>query len=493
MKKKIVLIALYDKLALGVRSIFSVLKKEGLDVSLIFFKELVNNNNKPPSKIEKRKLIELLKKLKPDIIGFSLRSGFFKTAVDLTNEVKKEIDSLIVWGGIHPTICPEECLKYVDIICRGEGEYPMLELTQIKNNFSWSKPGIENLWTKDQQNKIRPLIDLNKLPLPIYDKNNEYMIDNNTIYRGTPILEQVKYVAMATRGCPFNCSYCGNNSLKKLYPHEKFVRWRSVDSLIEELLEVKKNFRNLNGVFFVDEMFVSDIKWLKEFTKKYKKEINLPFEVDLYPNLVTEEMIVLLKSAGLRKVVTGIQSGSKEILRDVYKRHTFRESILSLHKILLKHKIKVDYDVIMDTPFGGEKETLDLLLELKKPFALHLYSLTHFPKTDLTELLLSRGAIGRNDIEDFKAKALDSYFIKFSHNSWNSLISLTSNRFIPKRFVRFLSCDYFIARPRLLAIPANVSRFMRLVYAGTAMFFRGELNFLIVKKRLKNLFSANYH
>src|SRR4030042_6256753 len=99
MTKKVTLIALYDESALGVRSIYSVLKSEGVDTSLIFFKRLINNNNQLPTREEKTKLIKLLKEIGPDIIGVSLRSTFFRVAVDITREIRKELDSLIVWGG----------------------------------------------------------------------------------------------------------------------------------------------------------------------------------------------------------------------------------------------------------------------------------------------------------------------------------------------------------------------------------------------------------
>ncbi|MFC1454938.1 B12-binding domain-containing radical SAM protein [Candidatus Undinarchaeota archaeon] len=334
---KIVLISLYNYGALGGRAIFSNLKTNGIDASLISFKDLSVNNIKPPTTTETKKLIELLKKLNPDIVGISFTSSYFKIATVLTHEIKRELNALVVWGGVHPTICPRECIAYADVVCIGEGEMPMLELAEkLSKNKRIDR--IKNLWvntrTGIRKNRIRPLIqDLDKLPLPVFDENNEYFIEDNKVYRGIPTKRATTYTMLTARGCPFQCSYCQNSSLRKIYPQgTKFVRRRSVDSVINEIIRAKKVFKEMRKCFFVDEVFAYDEKWIDEFLIKYKEKVNLPFEIEFYPTLVKESIVRKLKDAGLREAAMGIQSGSKRMLYDVYKRPTPQSSILNAEK-----------------------------------------------------------------------------------------------------------------------------------------------------------------
>ena len=70
-----------------------------------------------------------LKNFKPDVLAFSLVPDKYQWAAGLANSIRRMLNIPIVFGGIHPTFCPEECSANacVDIVCRGEGEYAMLE------------------------------------------------------------------------------------------------------------------------------------------------------------------------------------------------------------------------------------------------------------------------------------------------------------------------------------------------------------------------------
>jgi anaerobic magnesium-protoporphyrin IX monomethyl ester cyclase len=154
-------ISLYDTGAAGPRSISSFLKSHGHRASIIFYGEMGRTHKEfhQFSKIEyvqsavngcsgrdKQELIRVLQKLNPDMIAMSLRSAFIQTAIELTEELKRNFSIPILWGGIHPTLCSEESIQYADIICRGEGEFPMLNLSNALNkgkqtNRSLHHPG----------------------------------------------------------------------------------------------------------------------------------------------------------------------------------------------------------------------------------------------------------------------------------------------------------------------------------------------------------------
>ena len=172
----------------------------------------------------------------PDIIGYGVCTGFQNYYLNLNRELKKQFAFISIFGGPHPTFFPEFIEEEsVDIICRGEGEFAMLDLcnnleagTDIRN--------IANLWVKqnDQisKNGLRPLIaNLDELPWP--DRETSYTLDSSFKEYGARSF-------ISTRGCPFECSYCFNASYIDLYGSDwKKCRVRSPTDLVNEIYEVK--------------------------------------------------------------------------------------------------------------------------------------------------------------------------------------------------------------------------------------------------------------
>ncbi len=220
-KPNILLISLYDSSALSIRCLHSVLKEAKYPVEMVFLKELVYNQMKKPTEKELHLLINITNKIKPDIIAMSVRSPFFEIAKEITQLLKKETGKMMVWGGIHPTILPNESIKHADIICIGEGEEAFLELVQnLETNKDISK--IKNIWIRTNgkiiKNGIRPLLEnLDKIPLPEYSNGGKYYINLDTITSKDPYLDYNKYYPMAGRGCPFSCTFCINSYLNKLF------------------------------------------------------------------------------------------------------------------------------------------------------------------------------------------------------------------------------------------------------------------------------------
>ena len=73
-------------------------------------------------------LIKLTKN--SDLVGISLMSNFWDNAIQITRKVKQNHNIPVVWGGTHPTVRPDECLDHADMVCIGESEEAMIELTR---------------------------------------------------------------------------------------------------------------------------------------------------------------------------------------------------------------------------------------------------------------------------------------------------------------------------------------------------------------------------
>jgi len=134
--------------------------------------------------------------------------------------------------------------------------------------------------------------------LPSIECENAYFIENDKVKAGDPQLKAMSYEVIASRGCPFVCSYCCSVNLRRLFPKgAKYVRTRSVKSVIDELIIVKKKFKKLVFVHFYDEIFPNSPGWVDKFVIEYKKHINLPFTIWSHPQMINGGE---LKNAGLR-------------------------------------------------------------------------------------------------------------------------------------------------------------------------------------------------
>jgi len=485
----VALIYLYGIENNGIRLISSVLKKEGFNTHVIFFKRWANNDIKLPTQKEKDILISLLKELKINMIGMGFTSPFLKIAQDLTGCIKGAMAVPVIWGGVHATARPEECLKYCDIVCRGEGEYAMLDLAKAySSGVSFS--GIKNICHK-LENKVifeemRPLIqDLDSLPYQDYGGDNKYFIEN-TLQNIDPLVNVQELRVFASRGCPFNCAYCYNSILRKLYKNEKYYRIKNVESVISEIEYARREFKNIKKIKFDDDTFIFPKEWIHEFCEKYKRRVACGFEILFNAECLDEDILKELKSSGLKRVQVGVQTGSRKESEEIYNRSLPMENIRKFASSAKALKLEVVYDVILDNPLASfkDKEALiDFLLNLPRPFSLFVYSLTLFPGTALCELLLSKGLIRHEDIEGEANKSFYQFRLSFSYPRMKEelfvacLVSLTSKFFVPKCLILLIKkSDFLKNHPLPLKWFAQMCNSVKLLCILIKMLVRGEMN-----------------
>ncbi|MFC1709834.1 B12-binding domain-containing radical SAM protein, partial [Candidatus Omnitrophota bacterium] len=410
--------------AYSLRLLCNSLRKSGFPSKVYYY----------PSDFRKPYNRETLKKISKyladsDIIGISLFTNHFSNAVLLT-EYLKQIGSkaLIVFGGVHSIVRPEECLKYADIVCVGEAEecFPLL-CEKIASGKTFTD--VAGFWHVDR--KTKQIIknpphfveDLNSIPFALYSEDH-LLIEEDKL---TPLVETniPYYGTLASRGCPFGCTYCINNYYNKRNP--KIVRFRTIDNLLQELFLAKKQHKEIKYIMIDDDAFFTmDLKYIKEFASRYKKQIDLPFYISgITPRTISQEKLAYLTEAGLKVVRMGFQSASQKIL-SIYKRHYTQEHMLKSVEISTGFDIATQLDIITDNPWESEEDTLETILLLnkaKKPFQLNIFNLVFFPGTDLYERAKKEGLISDEKLEIYNMR-----YHSYRKNALNTTLELLDMR-----------------------------------------------------------------
>ena len=361
-----------------------------------------NTNNEMPTKD-----IKVIAKYlaTADIVCYSSMTPF----ADLTKKIVKSTREInpktyMVWGGIHPSVFPEDAIKFVDAICVGEGEYSFREfIKNYKNADNYLETS--NFWfnhngkvIKNGFRKLQRPDDMEKFPYPLYAEN-EYVYKKNLGF--VPLtnseyinLTGISYHTILAIGCPFKCTYCANSVFAENDTLYRKLRYPTVDYIVGEIKSVIKKQPYISNVQFMDDGFIAlPLDYMKEFARKWREEVNIPFSLSgVLPGFVREEKMEVLTSAGMIGMRMGIQSGSDRILK-FYERPNRPGLILQTANIIAKFSKYMKpptYDIILDNPIETRQDvidTLELLYKMPRPFILLVYGLSVIPNTKLAQNL----------------------------------------------------------------------------------------------------------
>lgn len=386
---------------LGISLLSAIAKRYGHQVNLAFSTALFNdryNLNIPVISgffDDTKEIINTIVKQMPDVVAFSPLTCTYRWMLEVAGEVKLIYpDTKIIFGGVHVSAVPENVIvqKQVDYACVGEGDLalPMIlkaieqgANVQIPNTIYKSSDG--QVIRGEQNAFIRDLDSL-----PIFDKPlwEDYIRLGDT------------YFTMASRGCPYRCTYCFNNYYSKLNgckPGE-YVRHRSVEHMLQELRLAKKRY-NPRLIEFEDDVFTINKQWLKEFLYYYKKEIKIPFHCLVHPIFMSDETARWLSEAGCQYVQMGVQSMDEEFRRENIKRFEKNEQIEAAMKVINKYNLEVKVDHmfgLLDEPLGAQQKAKDFY-DKYKPYRIQTFWINFFPGTEMTSKALESGYITRDE------------------------------------------------------------------------------------------------
>lgn len=433
---------------IGITSIATVLKQNGYDVSVYHadyigkgaamhtseltqayetYKKRLKDEQDPIWK-EVRETVE---KEDPDIVGISVMTGSYGSAMMCANIVKavskeKGKDIIVVMGGAHPTVEAKNTLKNndVDFVVVGEGEETFLELVQtIESSKSVAK--IKGLGYKHGKqlviNPPRPLIEnIDELPFP-----NRDLIINHDHFE-----PDAMGGIFSSRGCPFNCIYCSSKTI-----WGRSVRFRSVDNVMNEITYVLDKYKSKH-FFFVDDSFslrkdrALDI--CNRFIALHEQGKHFTWHCQTRVDLLDEQLAEAMQHSGCNCVLIGVETGYVEGLKKIKKSITL-DQVMQATSLLKKHKIPVNAFFMIGFPWETMDEinaTINFMKQMDPDDAS--YSIvTPQPGTELYDLVNKEKLLPKNvDWSEFQHQSKDMFFTrKFSKEEKDIIIEMAEAAF----------------------------------------------------------------
>lgn len=377
----------------GVAHISAILKKAGHDVE---FWQMCDDLGSLPTKNE---FITSLVALQPDLVGFSVVTNQWRYASELAGWAREAIDVPLVCGGIHATIAAKEILKagLFDYVFLGESEDAFLEFVE-KTGRNEEVEDIRNMGLmadgKIRINPVRPLPNLERLPFKDYDLFDfQKIIDAKNGWVGL----------IASRGCPFSCTYCFNHLMVKKYRSDlqcsfkelNYIRHFSVKQIIEEIVFLQDNYKNISMFIFDDDLFTFDKDYVAEFSKEYKKVTNIPFVVNGHVGFFSEDRARHLADAGCRIIKFGVESGSKKIRTQIMNRRMSNEKILESINLVHKYKMHSSVFIIIGLPYEEHDDVMETItfLSKAKPGRFRWTFFFPFPGTESYKMSIDGGFV----------------------------------------------------------------------------------------------------
>lgn len=408
----ILFVTFADVSSYGVRCVASYAREQGFQADILCLRlsdtRKSRIDQKPGGTISRELLAEMIPFMEQyDVIGISLFSDGFNESIALTQALKRSYpDKKVIWGSIHPTLRPHECLQYADFVCVGEGYYSLVGfLKQLSKDRMPDDNGLPSgIWTRRPDGTIREngssdmCMDMDTLPFPVYNQTGNFVrANNNKIIHldreGYKKYHDYVYYTMMSQGCPNHCSYCCNYALKKINKVYGHIRNHSVDYIIREIKDAAEHYTFYNVHFMDDCFLLTDANAFEEFVERYPKEIGLPFIVmGFIPSFTRQHHVDKLVAAGMVRGRIGVQTGSRKML-DFYNRKQTNEEVIHVSEMFARHKGRI-VPMCVDLILDGYQETVEdtiqtarLISQMKRPFILTLMSLKSYPGTRIEQYM----------------------------------------------------------------------------------------------------------
>ena len=319
---------------------------------------------------------EVLQRSQPDVVCLTSITENYVLAQHYAEITKKLNENIkVVIGGVHISAVPDSLSGNMDIGVLGEGEETFKELVSVGfeptdkiKGIIYRKRGI--LLKTDE----RPLIEpLDNIPYP-----------DRTIFN----LENRPHYIFTSRGCCYRCKFCSSSRFWKK------VRFHRAEYVLEELQQLKNHF-HVKHVNIYDDLFIMDVERVKKI-RDLVKPLGLSYSVAARANLVTDDVVAVLKDMNVVSVGIGMESYSQRILDYLDKVNTTEDNQRAIN-IIRKHKIHLHCSFIRNVPIETKEDLNETYRFIRRnKLSYDMYRLMKFPNTPLYE--------GSTDWDSLKVK-----------------------------------------------------------------------------------------
>jgi radical SAM superfamily enzyme YgiQ (UPF0313 family) len=370
----------------GIIFLAAYLRQQGITCKII---DSALSQKRIPAKAREDLVLHAIRESKPKIVCFSASHIELAEVVRLNKRIL-EIDSTVktIAGGSQPTYRPEDFLSNgFDFVCTGEGENTLLDFVlQARNprpewttvkGLAWKNGG------KIMHNLHRELMtepEIDNLPMPAYDLiDRRYFEINTGLIRGLPLRGAM---LLTTRGCPFNCSFCGCNLI-----FGRRLRYKSLVKIEEEIVYLKEKF-NIEGLWIIDDTFTINREHVRGVSNILKRH-NIIWGCQSRANTLDEDMIKTMKQCGCKQIDIGVESGSQRVLDDIIQKKITIQQVINAFYLARKYHIRTlaNFMIGLPTETPAELEQTRQLAELIRADVYVFAIATPLPGTKLYEMV----------------------------------------------------------------------------------------------------------
>lgn len=316
-----------------------------------------------------------LNKFKPDIIGLSMMFdnsyNYIKDMTDVIREYDK--NSIILMGGSAATSSYQDIMKEqnnIDAICFYEGELPFLEMIKSENIMEFLENDVAWITKKSlaegrvpQKKSIENLDDVVDIDYDFIDIADYGMQEAFSPLSGK-IEPGKQFFLVTSRGCPFKCAFCMRSADK-----DKSMRYASPEKIIEHVRFLVSKYGMKVLTIYDDQILLNKNRAKIIFKELAQFNLRIECPNGLSVAFMDEEMIMLMRKAGMDTVNLAIESGSPRVLYDIIHKPLRLEMVKPVVDILRKYKFWIHGFFVTGIP-GETDEDRDMTVKFIKDVGL---------------------------------------------------------------------------------------------------------------------------
>ena len=303
-----------------------------------------------------------LERLRPDVVGLSAMTYEAGCLHQVAKLVKARLPgTVVVAGGPHPSVACDDVMRdeAVDFVVRGEGEFTFAELLDgiAADRADWT--GCQGIaWRRGAEvvtELDRPAPnDLDAMPFPAWD-----LVDHakyHRVPRGGVIYAHKEFATMfSSRACPWRCTYCHNSFGKKF-------RERSGENVLREM-ELLVTKYGVKEFVFMDDIFNLRRERAATIARGIIErgwKVRLTFPNGFRGDILDEELVLLLKQAGMYRCMVAVESASPRIQK-VMKKNLKIEKVRKIVDFIAAQGVMVHGAFMLGFPTETEQEMRDTI------------------------------------------------------------------------------------------------------------------------------------